>query len=338
MEHVVQLQRTVLEQLADAQMPAARLLLGALEAFLRPPEPPRLAGVLNVTPDSFSDGGRYLDPQAAVERGLTLVDEGADLIDVGGESTRPGARAVPAAEERQRVVPVIAALAERTRVPLSVDTTKAAVAEAALDAGATLVNDVSAGRFDPLMLALVADRGCDLVLMHMLGTPRDMQRDPRYGEVVADVLEDLRGRRRRSRQASRRRGCGSTRGSASERPSSTTSSWSAGSRSYAPWACPCTSVSPASRSSGASMRRPDAAGSRPRPGWAARRLRWRPACALGSRSCACTTWPSPERRRGWPGRCEARQFSRPEHVPAAWQHGLAAVTIGTMRTREDRRS
>jgi dihydropteroate synthase len=185
--------RAALEQLA-ARLPDAALLLDAVQAALQPPRPPRLAGVVNVTPDSFSDGGRFLAPEAAVDHALALVEQGADQLDVGGESTRPGAQPVPAGEERARVVPVLAALAARTTVPLSVDTTKASVAEAALDAGATIVNDVSGGRADPAMLALAARRGCGLVLMHMRGTPRDMQRDPRYDEVVGDVLEELRER------------------------------------------------------------------------------------------------------------------------------------------------
>jgi len=192
-ERVFVLRLAALEELGPT-WPSIGLLLEAARGYLRPPAPPRLAGVLNITPDSFSDGGRYLEPSAAVERALALVAEGADLIDVGGESTRPGAQPVPASEERARVVPLIAALAQRTDVPISVDTTKADVAQAALDAGATIVNDVSGARFDPRMLALVARRGCGCVLMHMLGTPRDMQRDPRYEEVVGDVLESLRAR------------------------------------------------------------------------------------------------------------------------------------------------
>jgi dihydropteroate synthase len=148
-------------------------------------------GVLNVTPDSFSDGGRYVDPAAAVERGHELVAAGADLLDVGGESTRPGAEAVDADEELQRVVPVVERLAAEAGVPVSVDTTKADVARAALDAGAAIVNDVSAGRFDPALLDVVAERDAGLVLMHMLGEPRTMQDAPRYDDVVGEVGDFL---------------------------------------------------------------------------------------------------------------------------------------------------
>ncbi len=137
-------------------------------------------GVLNVTPDSFSDGGRYFDAGAAIAHGLQLVAEGADVVDVGGESTRPGARPVDADEERRRVVPVIAALAPHVRV--SVDTRKVAVAEAAVDAGATLVNDVSAS-----LWPVAAARGVGWVAMHMQGTPETMQVRPYYGDVVAEV-------------------------------------------------------------------------------------------------------------------------------------------------------
>jgi len=142
-------------------------------------------GVVNVTPDSFSDGGRFLDPGAAIAHGRALRADGADVLDVGGESTRPGAAPVAAEEESARVVPVVEALAPGGAV--SVDTTKLAVAEAALGAGATWVNDVSAFRFDPALAGLVADRGATCCLMHMRGAPRTMQDDPRYDDVVADV-------------------------------------------------------------------------------------------------------------------------------------------------------
>jgi dihydropteroate synthase len=144
-------------------------------------------GVVNVTPDSFSDGGLYLDAGRAVARGLELAAEGADILDVGGESTRPGSRPTPEAEERERVVPVIAALRERTSALLSVDTTKAAVARAALDAGADIVNDTSALRFDPAMAGAVARSGAGLVLMHMQGTPLTMQDAPRYGDLLGEI-------------------------------------------------------------------------------------------------------------------------------------------------------
>lgn len=146
----------------------------------------RLMGVVNVTPDSFSDGGLYLDPEAAIAHGRELAAAGAEVLDVGGESTRPGAEAVAAEEERRRVVPVIEGL-RGLEARISVDTSKAPVAAAALDAGAEIVNDVTALRGDPEMAALCAERGCGVVLMHMLGTPRTMQDDPRYGDVVAEV-------------------------------------------------------------------------------------------------------------------------------------------------------
>jgi dihydropteroate synthase len=152
---------------------------------------PLVMGIVNVTPDSFSDGGQFLDPGAAAEHGLALVDAGADLLDVGGESTRPGAEAVDTAEELRRVVPVVTRLAEETDVPVSVDTTKGAVAIAALDAGATVVNDVSAGRVDPALLGVVADRGAAIVLMHMQGEPRTMQDEPTYDDVVDEVARFL---------------------------------------------------------------------------------------------------------------------------------------------------
>ncbi len=179
---------------AAAQSSAAACFLAAVEERARPPGPPRFMGVVNVTPDSFSDGGRFLDPARAIEHGLSLEAEGADLLDIGGESTRPGARAVELEEELRRVLPVVDALARSCRVPISVDTSKAAVARAALDRGAALVNDVTAGRGDAEMLPLVAKRRCDLVLMHMRGTPADMQRDPRYGDPVAEVARFLRER------------------------------------------------------------------------------------------------------------------------------------------------
>jgi dihydropteroate synthase len=141
-------------------------------------------GVLNVTPDSFSDGGRWLDPEAAVAHGLAMAAEGADVVDVGGESTRPGAAEVPIDEELRRVVPVVEALAGRVRV--SIDTRKREVAEAALDAGASILNDVSAGLFE-----VAAAHGAGWVAMHMRGTPRTMQHRAQYDDVVGDVREFL---------------------------------------------------------------------------------------------------------------------------------------------------
>jgi dihydropteroate synthase len=145
-----------------------------------------IMGVVNVTPDSFSDGGVFENAAAAVAHGRRLVHEGAGIVDVGGESTRPGADPVPAAEELERVLPVVEGLAGEA-AQVSIDTMKLAVAEAALDAGASYVNDVTAFRHDPELAALVADRGADCCLMHMLGEPRTMQQDPRYGDVVDDV-------------------------------------------------------------------------------------------------------------------------------------------------------
>ena len=150
-------------------------------------------GVVNVTPDSFSDGGLYLDPTAAIDHGRELAEAGAAILDVGGESTRPGAAPVAAEEEIRRVEPVVAALAGVAE-EISVDTSKATVAQAALDAGASIVNDVTALRGDPEMAALVADRGAGLVLMHMAGDPRTMQVNPEYGDVVAEVRDFLAAR------------------------------------------------------------------------------------------------------------------------------------------------
>jgi dihydropteroate synthase len=147
---------------------------------------PRLMGVVNVTPDSFSDGGLFLDPQRAIERGRELVEEGADVLDVGGESTRPGAAAVSEEDELARVAPVIEGLAGNG-TPISIDTSKLAVAEAALAAGASIVNDVTALRAEPAIAALCADRNAELVLMHMQGSPRTMQEHPTYDDVVDDV-------------------------------------------------------------------------------------------------------------------------------------------------------
>lgn len=187
--------RSLLERLAVERAYAAALCAADLRARALPGSP-RILGVVNVTPDSFSDGGAFLDPGRAVEHGLELVAQGADLLDVGGESTRPGSAPVSAVEELERVTPVIRRLAEESKVPISVDTTKAQVAEAALAAGASIVNDVSAGRFDPRILEVTARAGAGYVAMHMLGTPRDMQQDPRYDDVVAEVTEFLRARGR----------------------------------------------------------------------------------------------------------------------------------------------
>jgi dihydropteroate synthase len=150
-------------------------------------------GIVNVTPDSFSDGGLFLDADAAIAHGRELLAEGADIVDIGGESTRPGAEPVEPDEEIRRVVPVIEALAA-DGARISIDTTKAEVARRALAAGATIVNDVSALRFDPELAAVTAEAGATCVLMHMLGEPRTMQVDPRYDEVVSDVKTFLEQR------------------------------------------------------------------------------------------------------------------------------------------------
>ena len=151
-------------------------------------------GILNVTPDSFSDGGRYADVESAVARGVEMARQGASIVDVGGESTRPGAAPVSAAEESERVAPVIRELRRRIDVPISIDTYKEEVARGALAAGADMVNDVSALRFDPAMAGLVAREGVPVVLMHMKGRPRTMQIAPRYRDVVGEVTAFLRER------------------------------------------------------------------------------------------------------------------------------------------------
>ena len=160
----------------------------------------RVMGVVNVTPDSFSDGGRHLDPADAVRHGCALLDAGADLLDVGGESTRPGAARVGQDEELARVVPVVEGLVAAGAV-VSVDTMRAAVAAAALDAGATMVNDVSGGLADPAVLPLVAERGCAYVAMHWRGHSADMQTRADYEDVVRDVTAELTARREAARAA-----------------------------------------------------------------------------------------------------------------------------------------
>ncbi|MCH2105855.1 MAG: dihydropteroate synthase [Planctomycetes bacterium] len=182
---------------AQADSSFAERLHAAWENATAPRPPPLLMGIVNATPDSFSDGGAYFsadDPAAAIEHALALVRAGCDLLDVGGESTRPGAAPVDVEEEVRRVVPIISALHAETDCRISVDTQKAAVAAAAIDAGATMVNDVSAGLSDSALLPLVAERGVELCLMHMQGTPRDMQESPNYADVVREVLDHLRER------------------------------------------------------------------------------------------------------------------------------------------------
>jgi dihydropteroate synthase len=153
-----------------------------------------LMGIVNVTPDSFSDGGAFFDPERAVDHGLKLACEGADILDIGGESTRPGSRPVPEEEELGRVLPVVRALRRRTGVLLSVDTTKASVARAVLDEGADIINDVSALRSDRKMASVVAGSGAAVVLMHMLGTPATMQVSPHYDDLLGEVSAFLRER------------------------------------------------------------------------------------------------------------------------------------------------
>lgn len=155
---------------------------------------PSLMGILNVTPDSFSDGGEHDALDAAVAYGLQLVEDGAEILDVGGESTRPNAEPVSEAEELRRVVPVISALSQRTRVPISIDTTKAAVARAALEAGASIVNDVSGLTFDPAIVDVCRETSAGVVCMHIQGTPQTMQIDPHYDDVVRDVCGWLKAR------------------------------------------------------------------------------------------------------------------------------------------------
>jgi dihydropteroate synthase len=152
-------------------------------------------GILNVTPDSFSDGGRFPSPDKAVEEGLRMIEEGADILDVGGESTRPGSDPVSPEEELRRVIPVIGGLAKRVDVPISVDTTKASVAKEAVNFGAEIINDISAMRFDGEMPAVVATTGAGLILMHMRGMPKDMQRGSLiYQSLIDDIIDFLRER------------------------------------------------------------------------------------------------------------------------------------------------
>jgi len=151
-----------------------------------------IMGVLNATPDSFSDGGEFFSAEKAIEHGLRMADDGAEIVDVGGESTRPGAEPVAVKEERRRVLPIIERLHDSTSAFISIDTSKADVARAAIDAGACIINDVTGGRGDPEMLPLVAARGSGFIIMHMQGTPRTMQAAPKYGNVVAEASDFFR--------------------------------------------------------------------------------------------------------------------------------------------------
>ncbi|MEJ2587141.1 MAG: dihydropteroate synthase [Deltaproteobacteria bacterium] len=150
-----------------------------------------IMGILNVTPDSFSDGGRYFDTQKAIEHGFRMAEEGADIIDVGGESTRPYAKKLSTDEEIARVLPVIEALSGALSIPISIDTYKARVAHEALDAGAAIINDVSALRFDPEMASVAAEAGVPVILMHMKGVPQDMQDQPHYDNLILEVMNFL---------------------------------------------------------------------------------------------------------------------------------------------------
>ena len=151
-----------------------------------------IMGVLNITQDSFSDGGLYFDKSAAIKRALQMVEEGADIIDIGGESTRPGAEPVTVEEELRRTIPVIEALAKKINVPISIDTYKSEVAEKALDAGASIVNDISGLRFDPEMAKVVSDYKVPVVIMHIKGRPKDMQQNPVYEALVPEIMDYLR--------------------------------------------------------------------------------------------------------------------------------------------------
>ncbi len=160
-----------------------------------------IMGILNVTPDSFSDGGKFIDENAAVQRGKRMLADGADIIDVGGESSRPGSDPVPEEAELRRVIPVIERLSSETDAVISVDTTKARVADEAVRAGASIINDISAMRFDPAMAGVAAKTGAGLVLMHMLGTPKEMQVNPSYKDVVREIREFLDARGKAARDA-----------------------------------------------------------------------------------------------------------------------------------------
>jgi dihydropteroate synthase len=164
-------------------------------------DPALVMGIVNVTPDSFSDGGRYLDSNAAVEHAMGLVNEGADVLDIGGESSRPGAEPVSEAEELARVVPVISELSSRTTVPISIDTYKAAVAQAAIKAGAHIINDISGLQGDPDMSRVAAESRAGVIVMHMQGTPQTMQVNPTYSDVVGEVAQFFEARLQALREA-----------------------------------------------------------------------------------------------------------------------------------------
>jgi dihydropteroate synthase len=149
-------------------------------------------GILNITPDSFSDGGRFFDPDSAIHRGIQMAEDGADIIDIGGESARPGADPITIEEELRRTIPVIEILSKKIRIPISIDTYKAEVAKSALDAGAEIVNDISGLRYDPGMPKVVAEYKAPVVIMHMKGTPKDMQKAPVYDALIPEIMDYLR--------------------------------------------------------------------------------------------------------------------------------------------------
>jgi dihydropteroate synthase len=179
----------------DQRFPARAQRWQLRTRTLELPRRPLVMGVVNVTPDSFSDGGWFFDPDGAVRHALRLMVDGADIIDVGGESTRPYATPVPVEEELRRVLPVVEQLAGKTDVPISIDTCKAAVAQAAIDAGAEIINDVTGLEGDPDMVPVAVETGAGICAMHMQGTPQTMQDNPTYADVVAEIHEYLRGRR-----------------------------------------------------------------------------------------------------------------------------------------------
>ena len=165
------------------------------------PDRPVIMGVLNVTPDSFSDGGRFLEPAAALDHALRLQHEGADIVDIGGESTRPGSRPISEEEELARVIPVVRALAGRSKIPISIDTTKPRVAREAVAAGAGMINDVSCSRNGDALARIAADSGVDLVIMHSRKSPADMQREPAYEDLLGEVAGELLAAAERARRA-----------------------------------------------------------------------------------------------------------------------------------------
>ncbi len=187
-----------MERAAPSETPTWRIARRSLSL-----ERPLVVGILNLTPDSFSDGGRYRTAEAAVDAALAMEAEGADVIDVGGESTRPGSEPLSAEEELGRVLPVVERAAPRLRIPISVDTTKYEVAQAALGAGAEIVNDISGLRFDPRVARLAAETGAGLILMHLRGVPRTMQEEIHYEDLLGEVTAELR----HSLEAARAAGC-----------------------------------------------------------------------------------------------------------------------------------